>query len=121
MSCGIMDQFISCMGKEDSALLIDYRWLETKLVNLASTKPDGGDEIIHVVSEIERCLKATDAIVDGDLELFGRLMYQSHVSLRDLYAVSCPELDELVDISIQCKGVYGSRMTGEDLEGALWF
>lgn len=74
---------------------------------------------LHVVSEIERCQKAAEAIEDGDLESLGRLMYQSHVSLRDLYQVSCPELDQLVDITMQTKGVLGSRMTGGGFGGCI--
>jgi len=74
---------------------------------------------LHVVSEIERCMKASQAMIDGDLESLGRLMYQSHVSLRDLYEVSCPELDQLVDITMQSKGVLGSRMTGGGFGGCV--
>jgi galactokinase len=53
----------------------------------------------------------------NDFTTFGKLMVASHVSLRDDYAVSCRELDELVDIAGRQDGVYGSRMTGGGFGG----
>jgi galactokinase len=50
-------------------------------------------------------------------ETLGRLMNQSHNSLRDDYEVSCSELDCLVDIARNCEGVYGSRMVGAGFGG----
>jgi galactokinase len=71
----------------------------------------------HVVSENARTLKAADALASGDLEEMGRLMVESHTSLRDDYQVSCRELDFLVDLSIAQSGVLGSRMTGGGFGG----
>ena len=53
----------------------------------------------------------------GDLVSFGRLMDASHDSLRDLYAVSCKELDTLVNEARKCPRVLGARMTGAGFGG----
>jgi galactokinase len=71
----------------------------------------------HVVSEDERVEQASKALVAGDLSLFGRLMEQSHRSLRDDYEVSCIELDTMVDLARQVDGVHGARMTGGGFGG----
>lgn len=71
----------------------------------------------HVVTENARTLAAADALADGNLSGMGRLMFESHVSLRDDYQVSCEELDVAVDIAQAQSGVYGSRMTGGGFGG----
>ena len=71
----------------------------------------------HVVSENDRVLKSVQALKKGDVETFGKLMNKSHESLRDLYEVSCRELDVLVESAWRVPGVYGSRMTGAGFGG----
>ncbi len=74
----------------------------------------------HIISEIERTLQAASAIKAGDWPHVGRLMYESHDSLRDDYEVSCRELDLLVDLARELgaeRGVIGSRMTGGGFGG----
>ena len=71
----------------------------------------------HVIGENDRCQQATESLRSGDLKKFGVLMCASHVSLRDDFEVSCPELDELVDLAIPVEGVFGSRMTGGGFGG----
>ena len=71
----------------------------------------------HVVTENERTLKAADALKRSDFPEFGRLMFESHRSLRDDYEVSSPELDTLVEIARGFKGVLGARMTGGGFGG----
>lgn len=71
----------------------------------------------HVVTEIERTAEAAEALKASDLARFGQLMYASHHSLRDDYEVSCRELDILVDLASQIKGVHGARMTGAGFGG----
>ncbi|XP_069608142.1 galactokinase [Ranitomeya imitator] len=169
--CGIMDQFISVMGEDGHALLIDCRSLEVKRLPLTDPKlsvlitnsnvrheltgseyptrrkqceeaakalgkeslrdatmedlkanKDSLGEVCfrrarHVITEIERTTKAAEALENGDYQLFGKLMVESHNSLRDDYEVSCPELDELVSIAVEIPGVYGSRMTGGGFGG----
>ncbi|NXH15947.1 GALK1 Galactokinase, partial [Bucco capensis] len=171
MPCGIMDQFISVMGKEGHALLIDCRSLDTVLVPLSDAslailitnsevrhtltgseyptrrrqcqeaaaalgkaslrdatmaelegaRGQLGQEVYrrarHVIGEIARTAQAAQALHNRDYKLFGRLMVESHNSLRDDYEVSCPELDELVAAALEVDGVYGSRMTGGGFGG----
>jgi galactokinase len=71
----------------------------------------------HVIGENERVTQASKALERGDLEEFGLLMHQSHASLRDDYEVSCPELDLMVELARQLRGVYGARMTGGGFGG----
>ncbi len=71
----------------------------------------------HTVTEIERTLKAADSLKANDLADFGKLMYGSHESLSRDYAVSCPELDTLVEVARGVPGVYGARMTGGGFGG----
>jgi galactokinase len=71
----------------------------------------------HVVTENERVMEAAGALDRGDAVAFGRLMAESHRSLRDDYEVSCPELDLMVDLASQVKGVFGARMTGGGFGG----
>jgi galactokinase len=71
----------------------------------------------HVITENERTLKAAEHFKKKDLVAAGELMFESHRSLRDDYQVSCPELDELVEIASRTEGVYGARMTGGGFGG----
>lgn len=71
----------------------------------------------HVVFENERVIKAVKAIKDEDFQRLGSLMYESHLSLRDYYEVSCRELDLLVDLARRVKGAFGSRMMGAGFGG----
>jgi galactokinase len=71
----------------------------------------------HVISENERAQASISALDDGELDVFGRLMDESHDSLRDDYEVSCKELDVLVEIARKQDGVYGARMTGGGFGG----
>ncbi len=71
----------------------------------------------HVVTENDRVERFRAASAAGDLAAMGRLMLESHRSLRHDYEVSCPELDFLVDHAMQLEGVYGSRMTGGGFGG----
>ncbi|XP_078426973.1 galactokinase [Cetorhinus maximus] len=171
MPCGIMDQFISVMGKKDHALLIDCRSLEVtpvpltdpglvvlitnsnvrhtltgseyptrrkqcmeaakalkketlrdvSMADLTAAESHLDAEVYrrarHVISEIKRTTDAAKALTSRDYREFGKLMVQSHNSLRDDYEVSCPELDELVAAAMDGEGVYGSRMTGGGFGG----
>jgi len=71
----------------------------------------------HVVLENARVSAAAAALQDGDLATFGRLMKESHRSLRDDYEVSCPELDLMVELAEKQEGVYGARLTGGGFGG----
>ncbi|XP_068084502.1 galactokinase isoform X5 [Anabrus simplex] len=172
MPCGIMDQFISVMGKENHALLIDCVSQQVELIpikdpelvilvtnsnvrheltggeyatrraqcqiaakalavdylrpvseeDLEVLKDVGLDDVIirrarHVIRENKRTVEAAQALQSGNYEQFGKLMTESHISLRDDFEVSCPELDCLVDAAIEVNGVLGSRMTGGGFGG----
>ena len=71
----------------------------------------------HAVYENQRAIKAVEALKAGNIELFGKLMNASHVSLRDDYEVSCEEIDILVDLAWGIDGVVGSRITGGGFGG----
>ena len=73
---------------------------------------------LHVVTENERTVDGAAALREGNVQRFGERMAESHASLRDLYEVSCPELDLMVDLANQQSGVYGARMTGGGFGGA---
>lgn len=173
MPCGIMDQSVSLMGREGSALLLDCRDLTTESVpfDVASAGlelliidtqahhalVDGGYaerrascesvaaklgipsmrhltmEILdsrksevtdteyirarHAVTEIQRVKDAVVALRANDFTTLGRLINESHFSLRDDYTVSCPELDAAVDASLEA-GALGSRMVGGGFGGS---
>lgn len=92
--------------------LSEFKALESKIEN----------EVVrsrarHVVSEIERTTDAVKALKAGDLELFGKLMNASHVSLRDDYEVTGLELDAMAEAAWKIDGVIGSRMTGGGFGG----
>lgn len=71
----------------------------------------------HAVYENQRTIQAVDALKKNDVALFGRLMNESHVSLRDDYEVTGIELDTLVEEAWKVDGVIGSRMTGAGFGG----
>ena len=71
----------------------------------------------HVIKEIARVESALNALRRDDGRVFGALMYSSHASLRDLYEVSTPELDTLVEITREVEGCIGARLTGAGFGG----
>ena len=173
--CGIMDQFISCLGRADHALLLDCRSLDFKLVPMAPAarlvicntmvkhELSGGEynrrraeceegvkvlskwypdiralrdvsaeqldeharelpdnvyqRCAHVIGENQRTLDGSECLAQGELHGFGKLMGESHRSLRDLYKVSCRELDIMVESAEGLPGFWGGRMTGGGFGG----
>lgn len=73
----------------------------------------------HVITENERVLKAVAALRHQDADTVGRLLYQSHESLRDDFEVSCEELDGIVETLSQTAGVTGARLTGAGFGGSV--
>ena len=71
----------------------------------------------HVVGEVQRTKDAVEALKNGDIVKFGQLMNHSHVSLRDDYEVTGPQLDALAEAAWNIDGVLGSRMTGGGFGG----
>jgi galactokinase len=172
---GIMDQFVSCLGKAGHALLLDCRSLGFELIpipegvrmvvcntmvkhqhaggeynrrreeceegvrllakwfpELRALRDVSGPQLMshqtempgtifqrcrHVVEEDERVHEGARRLRAGDLSGFGQLMRASHRSLRDLYEVSCRELDIMVEAAEGLPGYYGGRMTGGGFGG----
>jgi galactokinase len=73
---------------------------------------------MHVVQEDDRVLETVHQLRSGDLKTVGRLMAESHASLRDLYEVSCVELDAMVEAAQGLPGFIGGRMTGGGFGGS---
>jgi len=82
-------------------------WLEPVVLKRAT----------HVVRENQRVIETMTALAAGDLEAVGGLFAQSHASLRDLFEVSSPALDTLVEIAVSTPGVVAARMTGAGFGG----
>jgi galactokinase len=171
--CGIMDQSVSLMATQGSALLLDCRDLSTKnipfdvasaglelliidsqahhaltdggyaerrascesavaklgitsLRELTLDQLDNSRELLtetefvrarHAVTEMKRVLDCVQALSDSNFAQVGDLINQSHVSLRDDYTVSCPELDTAVDAALSA-GALGARMVGGGFGGS---
>ena len=94
---------------------------DATLADLEQHRSELGDVVYrrcrHVVTENARVLQAAEALERSDLREFGRLMAESHRSLRYDYEVSCYELDLLVELAAGRNGVYGARMTGGGFGG----
>jgi galactokinase len=175
VASGIMDQFASAGSVKGSALLLDCRSLETRLVPIPTAaavvvmdtgvrrslrsseynerqsaceqavqairnldprvralrdvdaalleraRPSMTSEVYrrakHVVDEIRRPLAMAEALVAGDLTTAGRLMNESHASLRDFYEVSSAELDAITAEARSQRACYGARLTGAGFGG----
>jgi len=79
--------------------------------------PDVEPRARHVVEEIERTRLAIPYLEQGRMDEFGRLMNACHASLRDLYKVSIPDLDTMVQIAQSLPGCFGARLTGAGFGG----
>jgi galactokinase len=75
---------------------------------------------IHIVEEIRRVNDAGDALARSDLASLSKIIFHSHESLRDLYEISCPEIDWLVKRAQEIEGAAGSRMTGLGFGGCTY-
>jgi galactokinase len=71
----------------------------------------------HVVTEDRRTLDSVEALKRGDLATFGRLMNESHSSMRDWFEITTNDIDALVEIQQNTPGCYGARMTGGGFGG----
>lgn len=100
---------ISCLGELDVETFEKYKDLIDDEIILKRVR--------HVVYENDRVLKSIDVLQKGELEGFGKLMIQSHISLRDDYEVTGLELDTLFEEALKIDGVIGSRMTGAGFGG----
>jgi galactokinase len=80
-------------------------------------RPEVAKRVQHVVEEIARTEQAPKILESNDAVGFGGLMNACHASLRDLYEVSCPELDTMVALAQSLPGCYGARLTGGGFGG----
>lgn len=94
---------------------------DVSVAEFESLKPQMPDGVYrharHVVGEIERVDQAIGCLEAGDSEKFGKIMFETHASLRDFYEVSCPELDLLVELAAGFGGCIGARLTGAGFGG----
>jgi galactokinase len=109
---------------EEAARLLGVKALRDITPEQLASQADKLPEVIerraaHVVNENARTLAAVDAFKKGDLRLVGRLINESHASLRDLYQVSIRELDIMAELVQNEPGVYGARMMGGGFGGAV--
>ncbi len=88
-----------------------------EMVKMAIRDEDRRKRAKHAVYENRRTIRAVQALKDNDIALFGKLMNESHLSLRDDYEVTGEELDTLVETAWDVDGVIGSRMTGAGFGG----
>ena len=100
---------IQTLGELDEATFDEYAYLIKDANRIKRAR--------HAVSENQRTLKAKAALVEGDLERFGRLINASHVSLEHDYEVTGIELDTLAHTAWEQEGVLGARMTGAGFGG----
>lgn len=142
---GVMDQFASALGRRGHALLLDCSTLEFRAVpfpdELAIAVIDSGEHRSladtpynerrreaeafepkrrrHVDSEIGRVHSFVDALTRRDFNELGRLLKQSHESLRDDFEVSTPNVDALVEKAWGIAGCYGARIMGAGFGGSV--
>ncbi len=107
---------------EKAAHIFGVRALRDVPLEAVAMQPDSLDDLIwrrarHVISENARTLAAADLMVKQDAGGLGKLLYSSHISLRDDFEVSSYELDSIVDCAMEQEGCYGARMTGAGFGG----
>jgi len=76
-----------------------------------------GLRAMHVVSENNRTEATAKLLLENDLESAGKLLVESHENLRDLYEVSSPALNQIVESALEIPGCLGARMTGAGFGG----
>lgn len=105
------------LGFRSYRTMIEERTAE-ELVTMAKKLDPGPeqDSFLHVTGEALRVKAAVSAMERNDPVEFGRVLVESHVSLRDRLKVSCPALDRVVEIAMEC-GALGARLTGAGFGG----
>jgi len=108
---------------ERAATALGVRFLRdlsvSDLDRIAALPPPLDRRARHVVTENARVLAAVAALRAGDLPTLGALLAAGHVSLRDDFEVSIPEIDLLVSIAARTDGVHGARLTGGGFGGSV--
>lgn len=106
---------VSCAAPVAAWGAIDEAEFDRLKVNISS--PTAMRRAQHAVSENTRTVRAAEALREGDAAALGRLMTESHASLRDDFEVTGFELDAIVSAALAQPGVYGARMTGAGFGG----
>lgn len=111
------------MQCEEAATVLDVPALRDADLMLLARRSDALDPVLkrrarHVISENQRTLEAAAAMREGDVVALGRLMNESHASMRDDFEISRPEMDRMVDLAQSRPECYGARMTGGGFGGA---
>ncbi|MEP7284920.1 MAG: galactokinase [Chloroflexota bacterium] len=109
---------------EEAARLLGVAALRDVTPEQLAANADKLPEVIerraaHVVNEDVRTLATVEAFKAGDLKTVGRLINESHASLRDLFQISIPELDIMAELAQKEPGCYGARMMGGGFGGAV--
>ncbi|MBU2511345.1 galactokinase [bacterium] len=91
--------------------------LELFLENRSKLDITVGNRALHVISENQRTRLTTEKLEENDLKAAGKLLVESHRSLRDLYEVSSPALNQISEAALASRGCYGARMTGGGFGG----
>ena len=101
--------------------VIALRDVDLPMLEQARPSLRGGDyrRARHVIDENQRPAALSAALTAGDLASAGRTMLDSHASLKNLYEVSTPELDALVESATSSRGCYGARLTGAGFGGCV--
>jgi len=73
------------------------------------------NRILHLINENDRTIEASNCLINGDIGKLGNLINESHISLRDLYEVSCNEVEIMRNETLKIEGVIGTRIMGESL------
>jgi galactokinase len=110
-SVRILKEFLPGIRSLRDVNVEQFHQLADQLPDLVSKRAQ------HVVEEITRTMQAVESLENNDAILFGELMNECHASLRDLYDVSCPELDVMVALAQSLPGCYGARLTGAGFGG----
>ena len=103
-------------AQPEATCLRDIR-LDTLETSRSRIDPVAAKRAEHVIREVDRTFAARRALIGGDARAFGRQMFLAHASLRELFEVSVPELDLLVECAASCEGVLGARLTGAGFGG----
>lgn len=108
---------------EEAARLLGVRALrdcsEADLPRLKDLPDIIGRRARHIITENKRVLESVEALREKDVVRFGRLMVESHHSMRDDFEISTPDIDSLVATALNQQGVYGARMTGGGFGGSI--
>jgi galactokinase len=125
VSTGYNDRRTSCERVVDAIRARDpgiVALRDVSLDMLEQAKPTLSDvdyrRGLHVIQENPRPAAMSAALMAGDLAAAGRIMRDSHLSLKELYDVSTPELDALVEAAASAPGCYGARLTGAGFGGS---